>query len=194
MPRRNLTRYWLYYVEMLIMTHKHRESCHFDAQLTFATGPSLCMFDLWHCLSTIQHYHYVSTPGPKSVMGWKGVGKGAVVSTTSDDGDTLFFQESGLFVLDANQHRLKTRNEFIWQRINKHRIRLFHGRFGRENAVQLFDLTPDYASKQWSNESSHVCGDDLYNGLIFLENNELEFTWRITGPRKNEHLHYTYKE
>jgi hypothetical protein len=132
-------------------------------------------------------------------MGWKGEGEGTVTTTLSNSSDSitddkLYFHESGSFVLDANQYKLDTNNEFIWQRIDSDRIRLFHSRFGRDNQVELFDLIPEPTTNQWVSEASHLCGDDLYSGSVAINNGQLEFIWQITGPRKDEHLHYIYKE
>jgi hypothetical protein len=132
-------------------------------------------------------------------MGWKGEGEGTVTTTLSSSSDSitddkLYFHESGQFVLDANQYKLDTNNEFIWQRIDADRIRLFHSRFGRDNQVELFDLIPEPTTNQWVSEASHLCGDDLYSGSVAINNGQLEFIWQITGPRKDEHLHYIYKE
>lgn len=163
------------------------------------TTSSRAMFNLWQHLQHIKHYYYVSTPGPDSVMGWKGTGEGDVTTSyprasENSAGEKLYFHESGSFELDANQYRLDTNNEFIWQRIDDGRVRLFHSRFGRDNQVELFDLIPQPSTNQWVSEASHLCGDDLYSGSVSLVEGQLEFIWQITGPRKDEHLHYIYKE
>ncbi len=132
-------------------------------------------------------------------MGWKGTGQGVVNTNYESDfigsvDDMLYFRESGTFVLDVNQHQLETNNEFIWHRVDAERIRLFHSRFGRDNQVELFDLIPQPSTNNWVSEASHLCGDDLYSGSVSLVDGKLEFIWQITGPRKDEHLHYIYKE
>ncbi|OBT06655.1 hypothetical protein A9264_08780 [Vibrio sp. UCD-FRSSP16_10] len=149
------------------------------------------MFDLWQQLQLINQYQYQSKPGEKSIMGWAGEGSGQVL-IEKDHQQTLYFKEQGQFTLAQNGYTVETNNEFIWQRLSDNKIKLLHSRFGRENAIELFILSYDAESKQWISDSAHVCGDDLYSGIAIWSNNSIEFTWSISGPRKQENLHYRY--
>lgn len=150
------------------------------------------MFDLWAELQLITQYQYESKPGPQSIMGWAGKGSGRVTIKYDSPTGHLYFKEQGKFTLEQNDHCIETQNEFIWQRISNTRIRLFHSRFGRENKVELFDLVYDPPSDQWLSESAHSCGDDLYRGKAAGNNKSIDFCWSISGPRKQENLHYSY--
>ncbi|GEA51032.1 hypothetical protein VIN01S_18360 [Vibrio inusitatus NBRC 102082] len=149
------------------------------------------MFDLWQQLQLINHYQYQSKPGDSSVMGWAGEGSGSV-NIEMEGSDTLYFKEQGRFTLKQNGHTVDTQNEFIWHRLNASKIKLLHSRFGRENAVELFVLSYNTETKQWISDSAHVCGDDLYSGMAKWNNDSIEFNWSISGPRKQENLHYCY--
>ncbi|MEZ9419271.1 hypothetical protein BCS96_15660 [Vibrio breoganii] len=149
------------------------------------------MFDLWQQLQLINHYQYQSKPGANSVMGWAGEGSGSV-NIEMEETDTLYFKEQGRFTLEQNGHTVDTQNEFIWQRLDALKIKLLHSRFGRENAVELFVLSYNAVTKQWISDSAHVCGDDLYSGMAKWNNDSIEFNWSISGPRKQENLHYRY--
>lgn len=148
------------------------------------------MFDLWSALQSIGQYSYESKPGTKSVMGWAGVGHGSVSLRLEEN--ILFFTETGQFVLAQNGHKVETNNEFIWQRLSDSRIRLLHSRFGRDQQVELFELVYNSESEQWESEEAHLCGDDIYSGKVIKGDQGIEFFWSITGPRKQENLHYRY--
>ncbi|GAD90445.1 hypothetical protein VHA01S_043_00390 [Vibrio halioticoli NBRC 102217] len=149
------------------------------------------MFDLWQELQKINHYHYQSQPGANSVMGWAGAGSGDVTCELEDQ-QTLYFKEAGQFTLQQNGYTVDTQNEFIWQRLNEHQIKLLHSRFGRNNAVELFVLSYHAQTQQWISDAAHVCADDLYSGTVQWQDEAVEFSWTITGPRKQENLHYRY--
>ncbi|QHI68903.1 DUF6314 family protein [Tichowtungia aerotolerans] len=148
------------------------------------------MFNLWNSLPPVTRYEYESTPGPDSAMGWKGFGSGTVDCDKSPE--LLYFKERGTFTLATGGRTVETQNEFIWQRLSSTRIKLSHSRFGRENPVTLFDLVYDPANDQWLSETAHVCGDDLYSGKAAWIDGAVHFSWSISGPRKQESLHYIY--
>ncbi|GAM78611.1 hypothetical protein JCM19241_2016 [Vibrio ishigakensis] len=148
------------------------------------------MFDLWSALQSIRQYKYESKPGEKSVMGWAGEGQGSV--SLRLEKDTLFFTETGQFVLAQNGHKVETNNEFIWQKLSDTRIRLLHSRFGRDKQVELFELIYHSESDSWESEQAHLCGDDIYSSKVIKGEQGIEFFWSITGPRKQENLHYRY--
>jgi hypothetical protein len=148
------------------------------------------MFDLWNSLQRITHYEYESTPGSKSVMGWEGHGSGSV--TIDPDGSLLYFKETGRFTLTGNGYQMRTQNEFIWEQLSDTRIKLRHSRLGRDNQVELFDLVYNRPADQWLSESAHVCGEDLYSGKAESIADQIHFLWTISGPRKQENLHYCY--
>lgn len=150
------------------------------------------MFNLWEQLKAITGYEYESAPGSDSVMGWEGSGAGAVTADDSESPDILYFSERGEFTLAAEGRTVETQNEFIWKRMGGECIKLSHSRFGRDKQVELFDLVYDHETDEWRSEAAHVCGDDLYSGSAKQVGGAIHFDWSISGPRKQEHLHYTY--
>ena len=149
------------------------------------------MFNLWNSLQLVTHYEYESTPGPDSMMDWAGAGAGTVNCDKSPE--RLYFKEHGQFTLAKSGRQVETQNEFIWQRLGDMRIKLSHSRFGRDKQVELFDLVYDPATDEWLSEAAHVCGDDLYSGKAIWTDGMIHFFWEISGPRKQEKLHYRYK-
>jgi hypothetical protein len=150
------------------------------------------MFDLWNSLQLITRYEVESSPGSGSQMEWRGNGAGRVTVFTEETAERLYFKEEGTFTLAQSGHRMNAHNEFGWERIGETRIKLSHSRFGRDQQVELFDLVYDDQTGEWRSEAAHVCGEDLYSGNAAWRDGHIEFFWSITGPRKQEHLHYIY--
>jgi hypothetical protein len=150
------------------------------------------MFDLWNSLLRVTHYECQSAPGMNSVMGWEGVGTGTVSVDCNESSSTLYFTERGEFSFAANQRAVGTKNEWVWQRLSDQRIQLSHSRFGRDKQVELFDLVYQQPEELWLSEAAHICGDDLYSGKAAWFDGAVHFFWTISGPRKQENLHYRY--
>ena len=142
---------------------------------------------LHHRLTRIQHFYYRSSPGPLSVMGWEGEGRGSVRVDAQKHG--CLFYESGRFY-PARGTIVDMVNCFEWECGDDH-IRLSHRRRGE--AVYLFDLVPE-ADGIWRSATPHHCGDDIYRGVLTLETEQISLQWRVIGPRKDEHFHYIYSE
>jgi hypothetical protein len=92
---------------------------------------------LWNRLATIGGFTYESRPGPRSLTGWQGEGRGQV---QIDDGnaDERHFIEQGEFQLQ-NDQIVEMHNRFIWRKTTSG-IVLSHGRRGEP--VFLFELIP----------------------------------------------------
>lgn len=136
-------------------------------------------------LLQVRHFHYQSAPGPASIMGWEGEGRGSVRIEPLEQG--CLFHESGRFY-PARGTVVDMVNCFEWE-FGKDRVRLSHRRRGE--AVYLFDLVAESTSS-WRSVTPHHCGDDLYSGVLTLQDDHLALHWRVTGPRKDEHFHYVY--
>ena len=122
--------------------------------------------------------------------GWNGTGTGSV-QIKQIDAETLAFTESGTWKSESGQ-QFKFNNVFRWTLIDSgNSIRLEHLRFGAENPVYLFDLaTAD--GQTWHSIDPHVCRDDLYTAILDVTPDHLELRWTVTGPKKNEDIHYWY--
>ncbi len=141
---------------------------------------------LWALLHTIDAFSYTSRPGPDSLSGWQGEGQGQVTCERIGD-DELHFIEQGQFSLQGGM-TVDMQNRYIWQKTTSG-IRLSHGRRGEP--VFLFELLPA-AANQWQSAQDHLCINDLYSGELVENSKGFTLQWRITGPKKDEHLFYQY--
>ncbi|MED7820251.1 MULTISPECIES: DUF6314 family protein [unclassified Francisella] len=144
---------------------------------------------LFSKLAKINYFEFESSSGEKSQTGWNGYAKGSVI--TKVEQDSIYFKEQGYFKLDKASREAKIENEYIWQKIDSNRIRLFHARFGYNNLVNLFDLVPK-DKDSWHSENQHVCVDDLYSAELSILDKSIELSWKIVGPKKNELIKYMY--
>ena len=141
---------------------------------------------LWERLATIGGFTYESRPGPRSLTGWQGEGRGRVQIDDSN-ADERHFIEQGEFQLQSGQI-VEMQNRFISKKTPTG-VALSHGRRGEP--VFLFELIPT-ADGLWKSSQDHVCINDLYSGELRESANGFELTWHIDGPKKDEHLFYRY--
>jgi len=124
-------------------------------------------------------------------MGWNGNATG-VVEVHRDTQNQILFTEIGTW----HTHRgtsLNFFNRYQWTlNLQKHSIQLEHLRYGENQPVKLFDLT-FIKPGQWISGKSHQCNADSYSAILRLDNKQLNFDWKITGPRKNEQISYIYQ-
>lgn len=157
-------------------------------------------------LSAISKVSFRSRSGTHSQCGWSGEGQGRVDVLHASDG-SLVLTESGHFRLDSSPtgqgkgsestpRPIPFRNVFRWKPESDH-VSLSHERRGPDAAVWLFDLVPpvgggaghaDLASRE-----AHLCVDDLYQARLDFQPNGFDLAWTITGPKKDEHIHYRYR-
>jgi hypothetical protein len=71
-------------------------------------------------------------------------------------------------------------------------LRLEHLRFGADQPVFLFDLRPE-ADGMFSSTQPHVCQDDCYSARMVISDDEIQLTWTVAGPEKNETIDYRYR-
>lgn len=145
--------------------------------------------DLFSQLTKINYFEFESSSGEKSQTGWNGSAKGSV--TIKIEQDLIYYKEQGRLKLNCTERETKIENEYIWQKIDSNRIRLFHARFGYDNLVKLFDLIPK-SKGIWHSEKQHVCVDDLYSAELNILDNTIELIWKISGPKKQEKIRYLY--
>ena len=151
---------------------------------------SLEVHRLWTRLGEIRSVRFVSVSQPGG-MGWNGNATG-VVEVHRDIQNQILFTEIGTW----HTHRgtsLNFFNRYRWTlNLQKHSIQLEHLRYGENQPVKLFDLTFIKPS-QWISGKSHQCNADSYSAILRLDNKQLNFDWKITGPRKNEQISYIYQ-
>jgi predicted transcriptional regulator len=117
-------------------------------------------------------------------------GTGSVKISKTDD-HTLIFQERGVWDVDENFGDGFT-STYRWT-YDKQRglISLEHLRYGIDQSVFLFHLSP-IGSTHLESVDSHLCKDDIYFAKVGFNNNEIHFSIRVIGPKKNEEIDYIY--
>lgn len=142
----------------------------------------------WQCLPRLRRLSFRSEPGAASRSGWAGCGDGWI--SVSADGDDWLMVEQLRFWPAGSARSLPCRNTYRWQWAGD-RLRLYHERFGAGAAVFLFDLVAAGRGRLVCN-SPHPCGKDDYRATLVLTEDGFELDWSISGPRKDEHIHYRY--
>lgn len=144
--------------------------------------------DAWQRISHITALRFAAHSAKES--GWNGHGNGSV-SVVQPDTNTIIFTETGKWQTDSGQ-TLDFNNVFKWSRgESADAIRLEHLRYGPDNPVYLFDLTPQN-EEIWQSITPHVCRDDLYSAIMILTEDQIELRWTIKGPNKDEDIQYWY--
>lgn len=132
---------------------------------------------------------FTAEPGPASATGWRGHGSARVRAVSV--GDDWRLLERGHFTLAGSARSVAFRNLYRWQ-CHDATIALSHERFGVQAAVFLFDLVPTDPYRLVSS-NAHRCGHDSYHASLTLVAGGFDLAWRILGPAKDEHLHYSYR-
>jgi hypothetical protein len=115
----------------------------------------------------------------------------ADVQTLLSGLSSVIFQERGHWIQDQ-LHETAFSNSFRWTLdINTSLITLEHLRYGIEDPVFLFHLTPTQP-RTLESVDAHLCGEDTYLGSIIWDHAKIDFHWRIIGTYKNDHLIYRY--
>lgn len=145
-------------------------------------------------LPTIRRLDFTSRSGSGSQCAWSGKGHGSVAVAIDADA-SVRFSETGHFRLDAPESRaVPFRNVFRW-RPGSELIALSHERRGADAAVWLFDLiaAPAGENANLVSREVHLCGDDRYRAKLTFIDGGFDLDWTISGPKKDERLHYRYR-
>lgn len=103
------------------------------------------------------------------------------------------FHERGHFHLCGQARPVAFSNVYRWE-VEHDCLRLFHERRGAEQAVWLFDLVAMASSPALIAHQAHACGNDRYSARLTPCDGGFDLAWRIRGPRKDETLHYRYRQ
>ncbi|MGY3726746.1 MULTISPECIES: DUF6314 family protein [Cobetia] len=163
-------------------------------------------------LEQIRHLEFSSRSGPASRNAWSGHGSGEVrLEKEMPDGAgrtgaevswDILFNEQGQFRLEGQASSITFRNRYRWRLSpDGTALSLSHERRGRDAAVFLFDLieAPAGDGDHFISREAHLCIDDLYSATLVIVRDAddkpcgFDLDWRITGPRKDEHLAYRYR-
>lgn len=143
----------------------------------------------WQRLTRLRELRFASTPGADSHTGWAGEGR-ADVRVEPIGADCLRLIESGRFQPAGSARPLAFSNVYRWQWAGDE-LRLSHERFGVEQPVFLLALVAD-GPDHMTSQTAHLCGADRYAAKLRLTEAGFTLDWRITGPVKDERLHYRY--
>lgn len=143
--------------------------------------------ELWECLRRVRSLRFVARSA--SGTGWVGVGIGTVEVQLSG-GLTLVFAEAGTWHPEVGRET-RFRNVFRWSLLGPDSIRLEHLRLGPDRPVLLFDMLR-CPGDVWTSASPHLCRDDSYSAELRRQASGALLHWAITGPRKSEHIEYSY--
>lgn len=141
---------------------------------------------VWSRLRQVRTLQF--TAHSQSDTGWSGTGSGGVTVLEPAEG-VIVFEEAGRWRSLAQVER-RFRNVFRWSVVGAH-LRLEHLRFGTTRPVFLFDLCPQ-SSGEWREISPHQCGKDRYTACLRLVGDQVQVSWQIQGPRKQESIDYVY--
>lgn len=125
-----------------------------------------------------------------TATGWDGVGVGSVAVTEPATG-VMVFHETGWWTPTASPATsFDFRNTYRWTVVGDV-VRLEHLRFGAEQPVLLFDITPGEDGR-WRDMSPHLCREDCYSASLVADGGPMELEWTIVGPQKRVHIRYVY--
>lgn len=142
---------------------------------------------LWKRLQQVRFVRFVSS---SPLPGYDGIATGLVSAQMAESG-ALTFEESGTWrSVDGMESDFK--NIFRWIMRPNGVLSLEHLRYGPSNPVHLLDLQPISAT-EWQPVEPFLCEQDGYTLRIKLEETAIYVYWRITGPKKDEYLEYTYQ-
>ncbi len=141
---------------------------------------SVCLASFWKRLLSVHSVSIEAPPGKRAF---------GSVSISIEKQNTLLFSEKGYWI---EPQEIEFTNALRWTfDYEAGLISLEHLRYGPARPVFLFHLTPN-SSKSFQSVNSHSCREDCYFGRIGFTEKNVQFSWRILGPRKNETLFYIY--
>lgn len=102
-------------------------------------------------------------------------------ATFTPDADGLTYDEVGTLTLPGGQSFTATRR-YLWRFEPILRVLFEDGRLFHTLDSMALDAP-----------LLHHCGDDLYRGHFSAGPTQWETRWHVTGPRKDQHSHITYR-
>lgn len=136
---------------------------------------------VWEKLKSVTHIQFRAQSGLAN--GWNGEGGGSVVVESNEQ--VLIFNEQGKWKSPTGQD-FSFKNCYRWT-FTSVGLQLEHLRLGIHNPVLLVELQSS-GSNRWESLKPHICGDDLYSGILRVRDGIIELSWSVTGPRKCETL------
>lgn len=138
----------------------------------------------WDCLGQTSHL-FISAKTELERSGRTGE---AEVKVERPHPNVFVFHESGYWIAD----RSRFTNIFRWTLdLSNRLIALEHLRYGENHSVFLLQLKP-VSHGVFESVRPHVCKNDIYVGTIVWTQEQIDFSWNITGPKKSDELIYLY--
>ena len=123
--------------------------------------------------------------------GWNGHGTGTVTTKFVDD-HTLQTSEAGIWNCSSGK-RLDCSNIYRWTLCQQRNlVSLEHLRHGEHRPVRLFDFSCSKSGEMHPLAPFH-CNQDQYLAKIEFTGETICMDWKISGPRKNEQILYSYR-
>lgn len=146
------------------------------------------LLSFWKKLSHVTSFTFHAKA--ESQNGFERRGEGTV--TLEKRAETvLIFHEKGIWK-ELQGKETGFTSVLSWTLDNKNSvIFLSHLRRGQDNPVLLLELSPKSESLLVSREC-HLCGQDTYVGQVFQSQHELQLSWQVLGPKKNEEITICY--
>ena len=147
-------------------------------------SPEHILLLFWEKLKTVNRMALCAVSHSTTPTGWNGRGQGSILVIEPDE-NTLIFQERGSW-----ENGIEFSNTFRWTLDREEeKISLEHLRL--EQPLFLFHLTPT-GENQLTSIAPHLCKEDRYFAQALLDSDRIRLTWRVVGPKKDEHLEYDY--
>jgi len=155
-------------------------SCHADVRT---------IEQAWALLPRLRCMSFAASPGTHSQTSWRGTGTACIKTHT--DGACHWLEEQGIFTPQQTRQEVSFRNSYCWRRTATG-LDLWHERFGMDDSVFLLTLVTA-APGRLQGRQPHHCGADVYRAELVFEADGFDLIWRVSGPRKDEHLAYRYR-
>jgi hypothetical protein len=146
------------------------------------------MHQLWTSLARVHSLSFIARSSGQT--GWNGHGAGSV-AVDSVAPNVIIFAETGSW-RPVGGKELRFTNTFRWTLLEPHGfVQLEHLRFGVDQPVYLFELSPVTGS-EWVSTTPQFCRDDCYSARLQIGDDLIQLAWTIKGPNKAEEIQYAY--
>lgn len=135
------------------------------------------LFCIWNQIKTVSRVHKKST---YRIGGFSDQLSGTVTLLERSDLHCTFLEE-GTWL----EKQLTAQNQYVWK-LEEKGISLY-----RQQQHQLVRLCHFTEENQWSD--THLCGQDIYQGTLVYNPEQLNLNWRISGPKKEGTIECYYR-
>ena len=144
------------------------------------------LINIWDHLKETTHIQFQAQS--EYSTGWNGTGSGIVTASYPEE-NVLIYDEQGRWKSPAGRS-YAFKNTYRWI-LTSSGLQLEHLRMGVNHPVFLVELEPA-GDNRWESRKPHVCGNDLYTGILTMQESQIDLTWSVRGPKKFEKLINSY--